>query len=136
MQTAPTHIRPGAQTATRIRPQAGGRRFCCLLAGDRELRRLNREFLGKDYPTDVLSFPEPGPDGFLGEIAISLERAGEQAGLYGHSLEEELKILMLHGLLHLLDMDHEKDRGRMARIEKRLRQELGLPAALIERVRV
>jgi len=114
---------------------AGGRRFCCLLADDRELQRLNREFLGKDRPTDVLSFPEPGPDGFLGEMAISVERAREQAGLYGHSLEEELKILMLHGLLHLLDMDHEKDRGRMARAEKRLRKELGLPAALIERVR-
>jgi len=114
---------------------AGGCRFCCLLTDDRELQRLNREFLGNDHPTDVLSFPEPGPDDFLGEMAISVERAREQAGLYGHSLEEEIKILMVHGLLHLLDMDHEKDRGRMARIEKRLRKQLGLPAALIERVR-
>jgi probable rRNA maturation factor len=122
--------------AERLRDEvAGGRGFCCLLADDRELRRLNRQFLGKDYPTDVLSFPEPGPDDFLGELAISVERAREQAKLLGHSVEEEIKILMLHGVLHLLGMDHEKDRGRMARAETRLRKKLGLPAGLIERVR-
>ena len=114
---------------------AGGRRFCCLMTGDGELRRLNRQFLGADYPTDVLSFPEAGPDGFLGEMAVSAERAQEQARIHGHGLEEELKILMLHGLLHLLGMDHEKDGGRMARFETRLRKKLGLPAGLIERVR-
>jgi metalloprotein, YbeY/UPF0054 family len=113
---------------------AAGRGFCCLLADDRELRRLNRQFLGKDYPTDVLSFPEPGPDEFLGELAISVERAREQAQLLGHTIEEEIKILMLHGVLHLLGMDHEEDRGRMARAEARLRKKLGLPAGLIERV--
>jgi probable rRNA maturation factor len=114
---------------------AGGRGFCCLLADDRELRRLNRQFLGKDYPTDVLSFPEPGPDEFLGELAISAERAREQAQLLGHTIETEIRILMLHGVLHLLGMDHEIDRGRMARAEARLRKKLGLPAGLIERVR-
>ena len=114
---------------------AAGRRFCCLLADDRELRRLNRQFLGKNYPTDVLSFPEPGPDEFLGELALSVERAREQARLLGHTIEEEIKILMLHGVLHLLGMDHEEDRGRMARAETRLRKKLGLPAGLIERVR-
>jgi probable rRNA maturation factor len=114
---------------------AGGRGFCCLLADDRELRRLNRQFLDKDYPTDVLSFPEPGPDEFLGELAISVERAREQAQLLGHAVEAEIRILMLHGVLHLLGMDHEKDRGRMARAETRLRKKLGLPAGLIERVR-
>jgi probable rRNA maturation factor len=114
---------------------AGGRGFCCLLADDRELRRLNRQFLDKDCPTDVLSFPEPGPDDFLGELAISVERAREQAKLLGHTIEEEIKILMLHGVLHLAGMDHEKDRGRMARAETRLRKKLGLPAGLIERVR-
>jgi probable rRNA maturation factor len=113
----------------------GGRGFCCLLADDRELRRLNRQFLGKDYPTDVLSFPEPGPDEFLGELAISVERAREQARLLGHTIETEIRVLMLHGVLHLLGMDHEKDRGRMARAETRLRKKLGLPAGLIERVR-
>jgi probable rRNA maturation factor len=114
---------------------AGGRGFCCLLADDRELRRLNRQFLDKNYPTDVLSFPEPGPDDFLGEVAISVERAREQAKLLGHTVETEIRILMLHGVLHLLGMDHEKDRGRMARAETRLRKKLGLPAGLIERVR-
>jgi probable rRNA maturation factor len=83
----------------------------------------------------VLSFPEPGPDDFLGELAISVERAREQARLLGHTIEEETKILMLHGVLHLLGMDHEKDRGRMARAETRQRKKLGLPAGLIERVR-
>ncbi|RPI19259.1 MAG: rRNA maturation RNase YbeY [Acidobacteriales bacterium] len=114
---------------------AGGRPFCCLLTDDRELRRLNREFLGKDYPTDVLSFPEPGPDGFLGEMAISVERARVQARSFRHRLDDEVRILMLHGLLHLLGMDHQKDRGRMARAETRWRKLLGLPAGIIERGR-
>jgi len=112
---------------------APGRQFCCLITGDRELRRLNRQFLGRDYPTDVLSLPSGDPDGFLGEIAISAARAAEQAREYGHSVEEEIGILMLHGLLHLLGMDHERDRGRMARAEKRFREQLKLPAGLIER---
>lgn len=114
---------------------APGASFLCLFTGDRELRRLNRQFLGKDEPTDVLSFPEPGPDGFLGEIAISVQRAAAQARQLGHSLTDELKVLMLHGLLHLTGMDHETDRGRMARREKALRRKLGLPAALTERKR-
>ncbi len=110
-------------------------RFTCLFTSDAELQRLNRDFLGHDYPTDVLSFPSPGPDGFLGEMAISVERAREQAREFGHSLDNELRILMLHGALHLSGMDHERDRGRMARAERRLRTELGLPTGLIERVR-
>ena len=68
-------------------------------------------------------------------MAISVERAQEQARSRGHGLEEEIGILMLHGLLHLLGMDHENDRGRMARAETRWRKKLGLPAGLIERVR-
>lgn len=118
------------------RQVAGGRRFVCLLTGDGELERLNRQFLGRGYPTDVLSFPEPGPDDFLGEIAISLERARDQARANGHSTEAEVGILMLHGLLHLLGMDHEKDRGTMARAEARWRKKLGLPPSLVERSRV
>ncbi len=114
---------------------ADGRRFTCLLTDDRELRRLNRQFLRKDCPTDVLAFPEPGPDGFLGEIAISVERAKVQARAYGHRLEEEIAILMLHGLLHLTGMDHETDGGRMARAERRWRTQLGLPSGLIQRAR-
>jgi probable rRNA maturation factor len=104
-----------------------------LLADDRELRRLNRQFLGRDYPTDVLAFPSPDSDVFLGEIAVSVQRAAEQACQRGHGLEHEVGILMLHGLLHLLGMDHERDRGQMARAELRWRKKLGLPSSLIER---
>lgn len=112
-----------------------GRRFNCLLTDDRELRRLNREFLHHDYPTDVLSFPSGSDHGFAGEIAISMNRAADQAAEFGHDLEQEVEILMLHGVLHLLGMDHEKDRGAMARVEKRWRKHFGLPVSLIERVR-
>jgi probable rRNA maturation factor len=114
---------------------AGGRAFCCVVTSDRELRRLNRDFRKKDYPTDVLSFPAIQPNGFLGEIAISFPRARDQANQYGHEVGQEIEILMLHGLLHLLGMDHESDRGRMARAERKWRAALGLPHGLIERVR-
>jgi probable rRNA maturation factor len=70
----------------------------------------------------------------LGDIAISMARARAQARRYGHGVEIEVRILMLHGLLHLLGMDHEADGGRMARAEKRWRARLGLPEGLIERV--
>ena len=119
-----------------------GAGFQCLVTDDRELRRLNREFLGKDYPTDVLSFPHavpPGPPelarGELGDIAISGERARAQGRAYGHSADDEVCILMLHGALHLLGMDHTVDRGQMARAEADWRMRLGLPSSLIERVR-
>ncbi len=121
------------QFARRLRDEvAEARPFRCLITDDRELRRLNKSFLGKDYPTDVLSFPEPG-NGFLGEMAISAERAAEQARARGHQPAEEVRILMLHGVLHLTGMDHEADRGRMARAEKTWRRKLGLPEGLIER---
>lgn len=112
---------------------AGGAQFTVLLASDRRLRQLNRDFLGKDEPTDVLSFPGPAPGGFLGEMAISVPRALEQAAALGHSAESEIAILMLHGLLHLMGHDHEADKGGMRRIETRWRRRLGLPAGLIER---
>jgi probable rRNA maturation factor len=122
--------------AVRVREEvAGGRHFTCLITGDRELRRLNHEFLGKNYPADVLSFPSGEPGGSLGEIAISAGRAAAQARELGHTVEREICVLMLHGVLHLTGMDHERDRGRMARAETRWRQALGLPAGLIERVR-
>ncbi|MFN0166348.1 MAG: rRNA maturation RNase YbeY [Bryobacteraceae bacterium] len=124
--------------ARRLRDEAAGERgFDCLLTDDRELRRLNREFLGKDAPTDVLSFPESeeADRPFLGELAISCDRAREQAKQYGHSLDVELKILMLHGVLHLVGLNHVKDRGRMARAESRWRKHFQLPTGLIERTR-
>jgi probable rRNA maturation factor len=105
-----------------------GHAVTCLITTDAELRRLNRRFRGQNYPTDVLSFP---PD----EMAISLDRAAAQAKELGHSLDAELRILMLHGLLHLTGMDHEKDSGEMRRAETRWRKQLGLPAGLIERVK-
>ena len=112
----------------------GGRPFTCMITNDRELQRLNRMFLGKAYPTDVLSFPA-GATGLIGELAISTERAREQAEEHGHDHADEIKILMLHGVLHLLGLDHESDRGAMARAEKKWRREFGLPVGLIERNR-
>ena len=116
---------------------ANGRPFDCLITGDAELRKLNRTYRGKDYATDVLSFPASRPPASgprrLGDLAISLARARAQARQFGHTTDQELRVLMLHGLLHLLGMDHETDLGRMARAERRWRKHLGLPDGLIER---
>lgn len=112
----------------------GERPFTALVTRDAEMQRLNRDFRGKDCSTDVLSFPSGETAGFLGDIAISFQQARRQAGEYGHSVTEEIQILMLHGVLHLLGMDHEKDRGQMARAESRWRARLGLPQGLIQRV--
>ncbi len=108
--------------------------FDCLISNDKQLHQLNLQFLGADYPTDVLSFPS-GEDENLGELAISIERAAEQAAAQGHGLVDELKILMLHGVLHLKGMDHETDRGQMRRVETKWRKVFGLGAGLIERTR-
>jgi probable rRNA maturation factor len=125
--------RPLQRFARLLRDQVAGRRaFTCLIADDRELRRLNRRFRGKDYPTDVLSFPETDS---LGELAVSWQRADRQARAFGHSLEQEIRLLMLHGVLHLRGMDHETDGGRMAGAETRWRTRLGLPGGLIARAR-
>lgn len=102
-----------------------------LITCSAELRRLNRRFRGKDQATDVLSFPSA--DGTPGDIAISAEVGARNARRLGHSAADEIKILMLHGLLHLAGYDHETDGGEMARKEARLRRALGLPTALIER---
>jgi probable rRNA maturation factor len=106
-----------------------------LVAGSREVRELNRRYRGRDKATDVLSFPSDGGagKGFAGDIAISAERAAQSARQFGHAPVEELKILLLHGVLHLAGYDHERDNGRMARMEERLRAQLGLPPALIAR---
>lgn len=114
---------------------ADASRFTCLLTGDRELQRLNRSFLGNDYPTDVLSFPAYDSTGDLGEMAISIDRAKVQADEFGHSCVDEIRILMLHGLLHLAGHDHERDNGEMARAERKWRRTFGLPATLIARGR-
>jgi probable rRNA maturation factor len=107
-----------------------------LVTSDQELRTLNRRFRGKDQATDVLSF-EPDPefaDFLAGDIAISAGIARQNAAQLGHSAAQEIKILVLHGLLHLAGYDHEQDHGAMARQEAKLRRSLGLPVGLIERV--
>ena len=113
-----------------------------LLADDATLRRLNKTFRGKDKATDVLSFPagpsavffgEPEGPELAGDLAISLETASRQAKRFGHTLKEEVCILLLHGLLHLGGYDHEVDSGEMAARETELRHELKLPVGLIAR---
>ena len=107
-----------------------------LLTDDRVLRRLNREFRGKNKATDVLSFPasEEMAGDHAGDLAVSLETAARQAAEHGHSLRDELRILILHGVLHLSGMDHEVDGGEMARREGELRRQLRLRTGLIDRV--
>ena len=106
-----------------------------LLTGDAAIRELNRKYRRKDKATDVLSFPAAEmATGIAGDLVISLETALRQAEERGHSLETEIKVLMLHGLLHLAGYDHETDEGGMQRKEVRLRRKLGLAAGLIERV--
>ncbi len=108
-----------------------------LLAGDEEIRRLNREFRHKDKATDVLSFPAAQMNGngeLAGDLAISVETAAREAERRGHPLETELKVLLLHGVLHLAGWDHEMDSGEMSAKEEALRAELGLKQGLIGRV--
>src|SRR5579875_2964690 len=125
----PPHLKFSAQEKRELRSFASllaarvadRRGFTCAITSDSALQQLNQVFLGRDYPTDVLSFPAPA------------DRAHDQAAQFGHSLLEEIRILMLHGVLHLMGLDHERDQGEMARAEARWRAELGLPAGLIER---
>jgi probable rRNA maturation factor len=134
--SAPGVCRQGARSFAMMLEWEFGldRTFCCVITSDKELRRLNREFRNQDCATDVLSFPSGDAGGSLGDIAISFTRAKHQARQYGHRVDQEVDILMLHGLLHLLGMDHETDGGEMAQAERRWREKLGLPIGLIERV--
>jgi probable rRNA maturation factor len=113
-----------------------------LVTSSTVVKTLNRQFRGKNKATDVLSFPSIAPSSrparqrvpLAGDIAISADIARHNAARFGHSAAEEVKILALHGILHLAGFDHERDNGTMARKERRLRQRLHLPAALIERI--
>jgi probable rRNA maturation factor len=115
------------------------------VVSDRRVRALNRTYRRKDYVTDVLSFGEPSaagvqpsarsPQSFLGEIVIARGVAKRQAREARHSEQAELRVLALHGLLHLLGYDHERDNGQMMRLERRLRRRGGLGEGLIERAR-
>ena len=111
---------------------ARGREFSVCIASDAALRGANSRFLKKDHVTDVLSFPA-GEGLYLGDILISAARAERQAARLGHSVDQELKLLVLHGVLHLLGYDHERDDGAMSRAEQAWRRRLDLPAGLIER---
>ncbi len=109
------------------------------LVSDARVRALNRRYRRRDRATDVLSFPAAAPPGaaslppFLGDIVIARGVAGRQARRAGHSEQTELRVLALHGLLHLLGYDHEHDDGRMQRVERRLRLKGRLREGLLER---
>ncbi|MGB8886096.1 MAG: rRNA maturation RNase YbeY [Candidatus Korobacteraceae bacterium] len=116
-----------ARRAVRLRGEVSIR-----ITSSREMQELNRRFRRKNQPTDVLSFPSGLPK-WAGDIAISAEIAAANAAQLGHSIETELRILILHGLLHLAGHDHETDGGEMRAREAKLRQQLKLPVGLIER---
>jgi probable rRNA maturation factor len=115
--------------------KAGGvrGRVNILITGNRRIQELNCRFRGKSSPTDVLSFPAAMVGGVAGDIAISLDIAAGNARALGHSVADEVRILILHGILHLAGYDHEDDRGQMEKKETALRKKLGLPTGLIER---
>ena len=136
----------------RIAPARARGVVSVALVSDRRVRTLNRSYRRKDYATDVLSFPAGDssrsapyslipdpyslvPDPFLGDIVIARGVARRQAREAGHSERTEIRVLALHGLLHLLGYDHERDEGRMLRVERRLRRKGGLREGLIERAR-
>jgi probable rRNA maturation factor len=110
-----------------------------LVTNSAEMRSLNQRFRGADKATDVLSFPAL-PEAsrqarcIAGDVAVSADIARENARRFGHSVADEVKILVLHGILHLAGFDHERDNGRMARKESRLRLRLKLEGGLIERM--
>jgi probable rRNA maturation factor len=128
-----------AQAAKRLGLPADALGVC--LVPNAQMTRWNRAYRGKRGPTDVLSFPadaererENGRRGvhsfsrtrYLGDIAISPEVARSNARRFGRTCDEEIRVLILHGMLHLLGYDHETDEGQMDRRERRLRRELGL----------
>jgi probable rRNA maturation factor len=131
-------VRGLAGWLTRAAPARAVGRATIAIVSDARMRALNRQFRGKDEPTDVLSFPSggesPGDPRDLGEIAIAWGVAGRQARAHGHARQVEIRILALHGLLHLLGYDHDTDRGEMRRLEARLGRKAGLPAVLTGRV--
>ena len=149
--TAPPAVRAAARDLGRWLAGAAPRHargsVAVALVSEAEMRRLNREYRRVDRVTDVLSFPsrtsgvtpevDLGSDSrgrrFLGDIAIATGVARRQARDHGHSLALELRILALHGLLHLLGYDHEHDDGEMRRVEERLRARAGLPSGVIAR---
>jgi probable rRNA maturation factor len=127
-----TSTRGLAQWLMKIAPASARGDLSIAIVSDRRMRALNRQFRGKDYATDVLSFPSTDR-GFMGDVVIAAGVAKRQAKEAGHAITAELRVLALHGLLHLLGYDHEADDGKMARVEARLREKAGLKQGLIER---
>jgi len=124
---------PGLATwLVSVAPARARGHITVALVPDSRIQALNRRYRRKDKPTDVLSFPAD-ERGYLGDVVIATGAARRQAREAGHSLATELRVLALHGLLHLLGYDHERDDGRMARLERRLRRRGGLVEGLIER---
>jgi probable rRNA maturation factor len=117
---------------SRAAPAAARGEVTVALVSDARMRTLNRSFRGKDYATDVLSFPSDEKES-LGDIVIATGVAHRQADDTGHPVGTELKVLALHGLLHLLGYDHETDAGAMGRLEATLRKKAGLSEGLIAR---
>jgi probable rRNA maturation factor len=117
-----------------VAPRTARGAVVVAIASDARVQRLNRRYRQRNTRTDVLSFPAAEPD-HLGDVIIAAGVAGRQARKAGHPVFIELRMLALHGLLHLLGYDHERDDGRMARVERRLRRKGGLPQGLIERTR-
>jgi probable rRNA maturation factor len=139
----PLHVPGLAAWLRRVAPRRARGTVSIALVSDRRIRALNRIYRRKDYATDVLSFPGDGSNQqspisqwqFLGDIVIARGVARRQARAARHPERTELKVLALHGLLHLLGYDHERDEGRMRRVERRLRRQGGLREGLIERAR-
>jgi probable rRNA maturation factor len=119
-----------AQSAVRLKGQVS-----VLLTTDKKIKTLNRDFRHKNKATDVLSFPaaDISRGEIAGDLAISVDTALKQSRGQRHTLSTEIKVLMLHGLLHLAGYDHEADNGEMAKRERLLRAKLNLPLGLIER---
>jgi len=105
-----------------------------LIVSNKKIQQINNEFRNINKPTDVLSFPlKDLPNAPLGSIIISIDKAKSAALSYNHSIEEEVTLLFIHGILHLLGYDHEEDNGEMRQKEEELIKLLNLPKSLIVR---
>jgi probable rRNA maturation factor len=132
VDVVPARMRSLGSWLVAVAPARARGAVTVAIVSDARLRALNRRYRKKDKATDVLSFPSD-ERGFLGDVVIASGVAARQAREAGHSLATELRVLALHGLLHLLGYDHGRDDGRMARLERRLRKRGGLREGLIER---
>jgi len=130
-----TEYRISAERLQEIARRLSDREVELILCDDERIEELNRRYRGKAKATDVLSFPLEGdlPHQPLGTVVISLDHVREKAREFSHTQEEELALLFIHGLLHLLGYDHETDDGEMRRREAELIRELDLPESLIVR---